>query len=529
MTTAKKTSSAKKRPAANAGSAGRLLPKPGCVTVRLYRVGHGDCFLLAFPPSTGPLDQPVYVLIDCGYKPGSSSFLDTTAKDIVDDIRAATGGRIDVVVVTHEHQDHVNGFTEANFQGIHFGECWFAWTEDPDDDFAERLRKRFGDRLQQLQRARLALAAAGSDQTKRLDEFLAFELGGASGPANGVALAATAPGQSANKRAMKLVRAQAQDRCRYLVPHTEAQSLPRAPQVRVFPLGPPKDEALLHSLNPVGDERFPERTFAPASVNGHFAAALGALPADATPDPQAWEGLTPFAKHYAVALGEPVLNTDGSNFSALHYGSGPAALRQPAHQHEVADDAPWRRIDGDWLRSAEELALAMNKDTNNGSLVLAFELGAGGKVLLFAADAQRGNWISWPRGDWRDGSRTVTARDLLARTVLYKVGHHGSHNATLHGQADAAHPNLDWMGRDTHAAEFTAMITAVEAWAKDQDGWHHPLPAIKKALLDKARGRVFQTDTALQDMQKNVPRTEWEAFLARADGTRLYLDYTVEF
>ena len=54
----------------------------------------------------------------------------------------------------------------------------------------------------------------------------------------------------------------------------------------------------------------------------------------------------------------------------------------------------WRRIDQDWLYSAEQLALEMNNDTNNGSLVLAFELSPGGKVLLFAADAQRGSWVS---------------------------------------------------------------------------------------------------------------------------------------
>ena len=40
------------------------------VKVRMYRQGHGDCFLLAFPRPNG---QPAYVLIDCGYKPGSNT------------------------------------------------------------------------------------------------------------------------------------------------------------------------------------------------------------------------------------------------------------------------------------------------------------------------------------------------------------------------------------------------------------------------------------------------------------------------
>ena len=33
--------------------------------------------------------------------------------------------------------------------------------------------------------------------------------------------------------------------------------------------------------------------------------------------------------------------------------------------------------------------------TNNTSLVLAIERIADGKVLLFPADAQEGNWLSW--------------------------------------------------------------------------------------------------------------------------------------
>ena len=67
--------------------------------------------------------------------------------------------------------------------------------------------------------------------------------------------------------------------------------------------------------------------------------------------------------------------------------------------------------------------------TNNSSLVLAIELVASGKVLLFAADAQTGNWSSWAGVNWDD--HTVHTDDLLARTVFYKVGHHASHNATL--------------------------------------------------------------------------------------------------
>src|SRR5215813_14828776 len=47
------------------------------------------------------------------------------------------------------------------------------------------------------------------------------------------------------------------------------------------------------------------------------------------------------------------------------------------------------------------------------------------------ADAQVGNWLSWQDLSWDVEGTKVTGPDLLNRTIFYKVGHHGSHNATL--------------------------------------------------------------------------------------------------
>jgi hypothetical protein len=69
----------------------------------------------------------------------------------------------------------------------------------------------------------------------------------------------------------------------------------------------------------------------------------------------------------------------------------------------------------------------LDSSTNNTSLVLAIELRESGKVLLFAADAQVGNWLAWQDLQFADGKEVaVTNADLLARTVFHKVGHHGS-------------------------------------------------------------------------------------------------------
>jgi hypothetical protein len=93
----------------------------------------------------------------------------------------------------------------------------------------------------------------------------------------------------------------------------------------------------------------------------------------------------------------------------------------------------WRRIDNDWLNAFGQLALDLDNDTNNTSLVLAFEFQKTGDVLLFVADAQVGSWQSWSKLEFKvpGRERPLSAHELLGHTVFYKVGHHCSHNATL--------------------------------------------------------------------------------------------------
>src|SRR5215475_1933036 len=123
----------------------------------------------------------------------------------------------------------------------------------------------------------------------------------------------------------------------------------------------------------------------------------------------------------------------------------------------------WRLIDSDWLGGSTELALQLDSLTNNTSLVLAIEL-ADQDVLLFVADAQVGNWLSWQTLSWNVGGRTVTGPDLLRRAIFYKVGHHGSHNATLKDQ-----------GLETMANLRVATIPVDEVMAKKKRWNNMPL------------------------------------------------------
>jgi hypothetical protein len=323
--------------------------------------------------------------------------------------------------------------------------------------------------------------------------------------------AAEDPERSVNKQGLKLVKdkAAAQRGTRFLSPGREPLPLRGAAGIRAFVLGPPEDAELIADEDPRDGEGFPQ------NPKFSFAGAVR-VPSE--------ERASPFRRQFSVPLEEPF---ESKSFFAQRYGDGDGRADH-RDDVEVASNAPWRRIDTEWLYSAETLALKLNRGINNTSLAIAFELPKTGKVLFFAADAQRGNWVSWKDVSFADGARTVTARDLLARAVLYKVGHHGSHNATLSGTADAQTPNLAWMGHGPAASEFTAMITAVTKWAttKNDPPWVHPLPSIRAALERKARGRVFQTDENEPAKPNDVSAAEWTKFKDRSVFEALYFDWT---
>lgn len=505
----------------NSETTAPLRPPPGGAIVRMYRIGHGDCFLIGFAGKNP--DKPAYVLVDCGYKPGSPGKLanPTKVKEIGRDIVATTGGFVDVAVITHEHQDHVNGLTPNNFPDLKVGKVWFAWTENPKDDVANQLRMKFKDRLLGLIDARANLVGFGqTEAADNLDWYLRFELGGEDDDEdlsdfNGsqhLGARAKDPSKSDNKIAMKFLRDLGTGDPDYLYPHEKVWAVPGAASARAFVLGPPRDIDKIDDLDPMGDENFGDH---------EFGLAGGTVP-------KRLSG-SPFQRRHVLPLDELFDHSKLGSFFRSHYGSE-AAVPDASDGEMVPDNIAWRRMTKDDAAEAGALALAMNNATNNSSLVLAFELSKGGKVLLFVGDAQAGNWRSWANAAFDDEGKSVTADDLLNRTVLYKVGHHGSHNATLNGKADSKHPSLNWMAKGRHAAEFAAMITAVEDWAhqKPKPNWNHPLPAIKEALLEKCGGRVLQTDSPVPDAPNEGGAAGWQTFIDRVTETPLYFDLRID-
>ena len=63
----------------------------------------------------------------------------TIVDRIIEDVTDEDGvPRIDVVVATHRHKDHVSGFGNAKWNSVEVKEVWMPWTEDPTDEEEER-------------------------------------------------------------------------------------------------------------------------------------------------------------------------------------------------------------------------------------------------------------------------------------------------------------------------------------------------------------------------------------------------------
>jgi beta-lactamase superfamily II metal-dependent hydrolase len=110
--------------------------------VRMYNVGFGDAFLVTVPRR----GRPWRMLVDCGvhmHGAGEHS-LDSIVEDIINTVAADSDGRprLDVVVATHRHRDHIAGFDNDLWHDVEVGEVWLPWVEDPEDADAVALRNQ---------------------------------------------------------------------------------------------------------------------------------------------------------------------------------------------------------------------------------------------------------------------------------------------------------------------------------------------------------------------------------------------------
>ncbi|MGJ7518038.1 hypothetical protein ACSFE6_27330 [Pseudomonas baetica] len=406
-------------------------------TVRIYRHGLGDCHLVTLHADGGATYR---ILIDCGVIIGTANATKMMT-DVMEDVLTESGGNIDLLVATHKHWDHLSGFVQAKdaFAKLNVGEVWMAWTEDPDDEKARELRKDNDEALAMLQSAAMRLQMDAPDSEHPLMELLGFF--GASA-------------RITTQSALDAVRNKTAN-VKYWNPETDPpHDLPNV-GAKIYVLGPPREEDKLRNMN--GPKSPGSKTT--------YKLALEAFNQYLTPAINEDESQLPFARPYNI----------------------PAQVAQsvPFFQARYWNQEDWRRIEDAWLDDATGLALQLDNVVNNTSLVMAIELNEG-EVLLFAADAQVGNWLSWKDRKWTDPEGTqVTGPDLLRRTIFYKVGHHGSSNATAREYGLELMENLQ-----------VAIVPVDHAMALKRKWGDIPFKTLMDALEEatKSRGFTLRTD-----------------------------------
>jgi beta-lactamase superfamily II metal-dependent hydrolase len=333
----------------------------GHVLVRMYDVGFGDCFLLGIPTTKGLRK----VLIDCGSIAKRERSSAEIVKHLIDDVRDAHGvPRIDVVIATHRHADHVAGFARREWSQVEVGEVWMPWTEHPTNPEAQHIREA---------QASLAAALATALAVDAGDEDAADAADGADSP-HEVAFYLALNALSNESAMDTLHNGFAGQPLRRFLPEADSPetrlTTPTLPGVTVHVLGPSRQEDVIRDMDP--------------------------------PEKQSYLRLAATAKDDR-SIPEPF----GSRW----------VVDDPRRKLSAADETTIHELH---LRMEQGLSIALDKAVNGTSLMLMFVVGD--LYLLFPGDAQ------W--GTWKAVLDDPEKRRLLGKTHFYKVGHHGSHNAT---------------------------------------------------------------------------------------------------
>lgn len=432
--------------------------------VRMYRMGTGDCFILKFFEDETPKFN---MMIDCGTWKGNREKLEP----YIHDIKNYVGNHLHVLVVTHEHLDHVSGFNTCkdlfsnNFTVDH---VWMGWTENEHNPKVKQWQQDFGNKKKAIALAAEKLADSLSDYEKTVENERSGKHMLGAREAFSVAIGQMNALHNnpldeekqyvGGLAGMKFVKETLKkESINYYRPGDIIEQLPELEGIRFYVLGPPelwKEEVKLESG---GKDESYERNPKSGKLNESeaFAAAILEHTGDGSSD------IVPFDHEYVCPDNDP-----------------PSGY--------LSEEDNWRRIDTEWLQSAGMLALRVNSATNNLSLALAIEFEESGKVMLFPGDAEYGSWKSWHSIPWEvpckgEDKKKHFTEDLLNRTVFYKVAHHLSNNGT------ARRLGLEMMT----SPDLAAMATL--DYAVISPGWTGTMPnqAMLKSLIPKTKGRLM--------------------------------------
>ena len=419
--------------------------KPLRLRIRTYQVGFGDCFLLSFEYAAADADaaekrkRDRHVLIDFGSTKSPPDappgLMLRVAKQIAEDC----GGKLSAVVATHRHKDHISGFAgnaKRNgpgdiVRGLGPDAVIQPWTEDPSAPPDARAPRAVRAVKRSL-RDMSRFAAAAVGSLRHLRRDASA--------ADAEQIAFIGDDNIANRKAIEnLIRMGRRRGAKaHYVKAGDRTRLDRLlPGVKVHVLGPPT------------------------------AAAWEKIQSQRSKDPAEFWHLNARAAAVTPERPPPLF-------------ARRATLRNPIH-------ARWFRKQLRAIRAETSLAIVRMLDDamNNTSLILLFEVG--GACILFPGDAQLENW--------QYALSSKRARALLKRVTVYKVGHHGSLNAT---------PKSLWkLFANKGKARMTSLLSTLE----DVHGERKRKTEVPRRTLVtelRAKSRLVST----QDFRAGVLRRE---------------------
>jgi beta-lactamase superfamily II metal-dependent hydrolase len=357
------------RPSAHTPAAPKR-ERNGKLRVRMYRVGFGDFFLVSVPISGGSK----HILIDCGVHAKDLKSI----REAVEHMAGECDRKLSLIIMTHRHAVHISGFATCSdiFKTFTVDRVWMPWFENRSDKTAVAIQASL---TSVANRVTAQLAATGATGTPMY--HMVENITGALDAMTGL---------SSNQKALDVLHGGFKNKPQ--PDYYKGGDVPTLPGdltesgLGAQILGPPIDAALISQMTKKSQQYLAESKF--------------------DDDVK----MRPFAD--AFRIDEAVYPKDGLKFYDLNTiktlvdGSQPAALAAKA--------------------------AAVDKYLNNQSLVVLFSYK--GKNLLFAGDAQWGNWEYFLYGGafGTPGRTELTAKakQILANIDFYKVGHHGSANAT---------------------------------------------------------------------------------------------------
>src|SRR5687768_4353651 len=91
--------------------------------IRMFDVGLGDCVYCRIPKAHKD-GRDFHILIDCGTL-SSTTYLSAAVEKLKAELPVINKKhRVDLLVVTHEHKDHMAGFGMKLWEDFSFGAIW---------------------------------------------------------------------------------------------------------------------------------------------------------------------------------------------------------------------------------------------------------------------------------------------------------------------------------------------------------------------------------------------------------------------